>query len=178
MRALFGAPRSHASFSHIVVLLNDHDHTFIRHLMPVSSSSLSFSWLCIQTGDNVEAQQLQMRVEALKDSACLSLFLGISQGLFPRHKLIFSAELCFRGLIESGSLHPALVAFLVRPQATDPDMESPFKEWLGARQWQSVVELSQLEIPGGEDDQGNTVSDLPFEGLQNEMLESSRRFRD
>lgn len=108
----------------------------------------------------------------------MSLFLGISQGLFPHHKLIFAAELCFRGLMEADRLHPALLAFLVRPQVTSPVMESPFKEWLDAPQWQSVVELSQLEILAGEDEQGNAVTEMPFESLQNEIMESSRRFRD
>ena len=133
---------------------------------------------CFSADENVEAQQLQIRVESLKDSACLSMFLGVSQGLFPHHKLIFAAELCFRGLIESGQLNPLLLTFLVRPQVTDPDMESPFKDWLEAPQWQAVVELSQLEIPGGEDEEGNPILELPFESLQSEMLESSRRFRD
>jgi len=127
---------------------------------------------------DAEAVALQVRVDALKDSASLAMFLGVSRGLFQRHKLVFAAELCFRSLIEAQSLDPLLLSFLVRSEDAVPDMESPFKEWLDASQWHSVISLSTFELPRGGDEEGNNVVETPFAGLDRDMLESSRRFRD
>jgi len=124
------------------------------------------------------ALELQLRVDSLRDSACLSMFVGTSRGLHQHHKITFAAELCFQILVQSGSLNPLLLSFLVRPAAGIPDLESPFKEWLTASQWQSIVDLSNFEMHGGEDEEGNAIIDMPFCDLQRDMSESSRRFRD
>jgi dynein heavy chain len=121
---------------------------------------------------------LQLRVESLRESACLSIFLGVSQALYPQHKLIFAAELCFRGLIERRSLDPRLLLYLVKGIQTTPTIESPFQDWLGASQWQAIVELSSFEMGDGEDAEGNPVQDRPFSGLPTDIHGSSRRFRD
>ena len=131
-----------------------------------------------ETDTDKASLELQLRVDSLRDSACLSMFVGISQGLLQQHKLTVAAELCFQILVESGSLNPLLLSFLVRSDTRVPDVESPFKEWLTSSQWQSIIEISGFEMPGGEDEEGNPIIDTPFADLQKEISESSRRFRD
>ena len=130
--------------------------------------------------DEVDAEVLAklMRMESLKQSTCLSMYLGVSRGLLQNHKLIFATELCFRTLIESGSLNPQILSFLIQEQDESADIESPLKDWLDATQWQSVLALSELEISEGKDEEGNPIVDVPFANLRHEMVESSRRFRD
>ena len=130
-------------------------------------------------GDDTDTESLALkdRIEDLRASTCLSLFLGVSRALFPLHKIIAAAELCFRIMIAAGSLDPRLLEALVQEMPVG-DTNSPLKEWLDAKQWQAVVSLSGLQIQGVFDSEGNPMTLMPFENLDADMHECSRRFRD
>ena len=52
----------------------------------------------------------------------------------------------------------------MRSDTRVPDVESPFKEWLTSSQWQSIIEISGFEMPGGEDEEGNPYNPEDYDG--------------
>ncbi|GIQ81786.1 dynein heavy chain [Kipferlia bialata] len=68
----------------------------------------------------------------------------VERGLFTRHKLIFSSQLCFKILHKSGKLdHEEFQYLLKDPRVTDTDKPSVLN-WLPDVNWESVSALAQI----------------------------------
>ena len=101
-----------------------------------------------------EKEELEQRVEELNAGTMWEVFQYISQGLFVRHKLIFSTQLAFQLLkktkVEGFELDEQTFKFLVYgPQPIENPLEFPVptaaKDWLTESSWHAVQSLIELE---------------------------------
>ena len=110
-------------------------------------------------------QNLNSRVESLRDSLRMTIFTWVSRGLFERHKLIFLAQLTFnlmkRGTIGDGDWNEAHFQFLMRAPTKITD-QNPL-QWLPNSAWMAVSALCEIE---------------DFAKLSNDLVEAAPRFQE
>eukprot|EP00742_Colponemidia_sp_Colp-10_P004139 GILJ01004417.1.p1 GENE.GILJ01004417.1~~GILJ01004417.1.p1 ORF type:complete len:2854 (+),score=646.67 GILJ01004417.1:919-8562(+) len=111
------------------------------------------------------------RVLALRDSIRMTVFTWVSRGLFEKHKLIFSAQLCFRlmqkKMLEAEEFSTDYLQFLLRGEIKE-GTENPL-DWLPTPAWNAVQSLISLEEFS--DFANNMVKDAPtrFKEWYNEL---------
>jgi len=92
------------------------------------------------------SDKTEERVHFLREKVRMVVFTWVNRGLFEKHKLIFSSQLCFK-LMQKGALktkfEPKLFEFLVRA----PKLMGVEKtiEWLPPSVWGSLQELIKLD---------------------------------
>lgn len=90
----------------------------------------------------------KQRIKDLEDAVTWHIFYFVSRGLAEEHKLALAVELSFQLLVQQGLLTLAQKDFFMRGHemlpGDDAGAENPFV-WLPARNWLSVVCLSQVE---------------------------------
>ena len=108
---------------------------------------------------------LNSRVESLRDSLRMTIFTWVARGLFERHKIIFMAQLTFnlmkRGIIGDGDWKESHFQFLMRaPSKTGDNNALP---WLPDSAWIAVAALGDIE---------------EFAKLPSDLVEAAPRFRE
>jgi len=114
------------------------------------------------------ADTTKERVVALRESIRITVFTWTSRGLFERHKLIFSSQLCFK-LQQKGALRDlfkwdaAQYDYLIRGSKKLGVEKHSQLDWLPLNAWYGIQKL--IELPG-------------FEKLAADMLASPNRFKE
>lgn len=95
------------------------------------------------------SDELKLRLEHLLDSITYAVFSYARRGLFEKHKLIFSAQLCFRILVQGNKVDPDELDFLLRCPRTDSGPANPMSDWLKDSSWAALLSLRvcHVEIP-------------------------------
>ena len=102
------------------------------------------------------------RVRLLVDSACHAVFSYVAQGLFERHKLIVSTQLCMAVLRSRGELQrPKFDALLRGPKVMGVD--NPLADWVPEGVWGAVQALRELD---------------DFALLPDDLVGASKRWRE
>lgn len=95
-----------------------------------------------------EADTLEERIQILLDATTLATYNSVARGLFERDKLVFSFMLCSQILRQSEEIsaaewsHFLLGSTVVERQR--PEQPAETKSWLNSRQWNRLVDLSEL----------------------------------
>eukprot|EP01059_Diplonema_ambulator_P035162 TRINITY_DN8181_c0_g2_i3.p1 TRINITY_DN8181_c0_g2~~TRINITY_DN8181_c0_g2_i3.p1 ORF type:complete len:4166 (+),score=1836.14 TRINITY_DN8181_c0_g2_i3:116-12613(+) len=111
-----------------------------------------------------DRKNIDERCNMLIDSITQTIFAFTSRGLFERHKLIFSALLCFSILQRQGSVDRAQLNYLLRgPKKPGVERPESVESWLPEANWQAVQALKDVE-----------GSNPPFEQLERDMCDSNR----
>eukprot|EP01063_Lacrimia_lanifica_P013523 TRINITY_DN2016_c0_g3_i2.p1 TRINITY_DN2016_c0_g3~~TRINITY_DN2016_c0_g3_i2.p1 ORF type:complete len:4660 (+),score=2247.11 TRINITY_DN2016_c0_g3_i2:150-14129(+) len=111
-----------------------------------------------------DANDLNARCENLITSITQTIFAFTSRGLFERHKLIFSALLCFAILQREGKIDRGQLAYLLRgPKKPGVERPESVEGWLSEPCWQAVQALKEVE--------GASPS---FEQLERDVADSNR----
>jgi len=114
------------------------------------------------------AELTKDRVVNLRESIRLTVFTWVNRGLFEKHKLIFSSQLCFK-LMSKGALKDlykwdaAQYDYLVRGSRKPGVEKSGQLDWLPSNAWYGIQKL--IELSG-------------FEKLASDMLASPNRFKE
>lgn len=110
-------------------------------------------------------ENLNTRVENLRESLRMTIFTWVSRGLFERHKLMFLAQVTFslmqRGIIGEGQWIEEQFQFLTR--IPGKQVEENKLDWLPDSAWAAICAL------GDHDD---------FNKLPTDLLEAAPRFRE
>ena len=111
-----------------------------------------------------ETGNLQARCDNLITSITQTIFAFTSRGLFERHKLIFSALLCFAILQRDGKIDRAQLTYLLRgPKKAGIERPESVESWLPDTNWQAVQALKEVE-----------GTNPPFEQLERDICDSNR----
>ncbi|GBF97683.1 flagellar outer dynein arm heavy chain beta [Raphidocelis subcapitata] len=113
----------------------------------------------LRTGAPVELEQ---RVQLLVDTTCATVFNYVAQGLFERHKLIVSTQLCMAVLRQRGELQRAKFDALLRgPKVMGVD--NPLSDWVPEGVWGAVQALREID---------------DYATLPDDLVGSSKRWRE
>eukprot|EP01061_Rhynchopus_euleeides_P000007 TRINITY_DN10009_c0_g1_i1.p1 TRINITY_DN10009_c0_g1~~TRINITY_DN10009_c0_g1_i1.p1 ORF type:complete len:865 (+),score=418.35 TRINITY_DN10009_c0_g1_i1:31-2595(+) len=111
-----------------------------------------------------DPKNLGDRCQNLIESITQTIFAFTSRGLFERHKLIFSALLCFAILQREGKIDRLQLQYLLRgPKKPGVERPESFEGWLPDANWQAVQALKEVE-----------GASPPFEQLERDLAESNR----
>ncbi|XP_068785621.1 dynein axonemal heavy chain 2, partial [Struthio camelus] len=91
--------------------------------------------------------KLEERLRALNHHHTYAVYRFACQGLFERHKLLFSFHLCTRILAAAGSLRPDEFGFFLHDgvvEDREAQMDNPCPGWLPAAAWDLVTELDKV----------------------------------
>ena len=111
-----------------------------------------------------EEDSLAVRCELLTDSTTKCIYAFCCRGLFERHKLIFSALLCFAIQLKEGEIDRGQLNFLLRcPRKFGTELPDGVSSWLSEANWAAVQALKSVE--------GTTP---PFSQLEKDIEESNR----
>lgn len=91
------------------------------------------------------AEDLKERIHNLLDCTTYSVFNYARRGLFEKHKLIFSAQLAFRILIQENRVNREELDWLIRGSKVDTGSGNPLADWVSESSWTSLCALKQLE---------------------------------
>ncbi|KAL0240803.1 hypothetical protein GEMRC1_006039 [Eukaryota sp. GEM-RC1] len=83
------------------------------------------------------------RVTDLIDSITFAVFCYASRGLFERHKLIFSSQLCFKILLRNDQINAEELDYLIRG-TKDFSKPNPLN-WLDDQAWAALNGLTQFD---------------------------------
>ena len=93
-----------------------------------------------------EENVLAARCELLTESCTKTIFAFCSRGLFERHKLIFSALLCFAILLRDGEIQRRHLQFLLMcPRKFGVERPEGVSTWLTEANWAAVQALKSVE---------------------------------
>ena len=107
---------------------------------------------------------LAERCELLVESTTKTIFAFCSRGLFERHKLIFSALLCFTILLRDGEIDRSHLNYLLRgPKKFGIERSEAVATWLPEANWAAVQALKEVE-----------GTNPPFYQLEKDLEESNR----
>ncbi|KAJ9460839.1 Dynein beta chain [Diplonema papillatum] len=111
-----------------------------------------------------DASDLQARCDSLTDSITKTIFAFCSRGLFERHKLIFSALLCFAILQKEGVIDRVQLNYLLRgPKKFGIERPESVETWLPEANWAAVLALKDVD-----------GTNPPFSQLEKDLEESNR----
>ncbi|KAA0166994.1 hypothetical protein FNF28_02917 [Cafeteria roenbergensis] len=101
-------------------------------------------------GLNIKAgltdEQLVVRCDVLKDSVTWVTFDYINRGLFVRDKLTVATQLCFKVMVDAGTLDAELVRMLSVGEVTvDTGHMGALAEWLPPHIWPRVKALEKVK---------------------------------
>ncbi len=112
-----------------------------------------------------KAETTSERVALLRENIRMTIFTWVTRGLFERHKLIFSSQLCFKLMLKGAlqeSFNHSYYDFLIQPSRATSDTEKAL-DWVPKAAWEQILFLSSLE---------------GFEKLSKEMANSPNRFKE
>jgi dynein heavy chain len=94
----------------------------------------------------VRTDMITQRVQMLNSHHTMEVYKTTCQGLFERHKLLFSFQMCVKILQESGSINMDEYNFFLRGgQVLDKETQTPNPcKWLTEQSWDNVYELDKL----------------------------------
>eukprot|EP00656_Telonema_subtile_P018040 TRINITY_DN1972_c0_g1_i10.p1 TRINITY_DN1972_c0_g1~~TRINITY_DN1972_c0_g1_i10.p1 ORF type:complete len:4525 (-),score=1414.93 TRINITY_DN1972_c0_g1_i10:97-13671(-) len=110
-----------------------------------------------ETSENVAT-----RVKNVLDNVTLTLFQYASRGLFARHKMCFSAQLCFKIMRQNGDLDEEAFEWLHRCPKTRTEKPAEL-DWMSDGAWYAAQSLSKI---------------AGFESLPNDLVSSSKRWKE
>ena len=88
---------------------------------------------------------LDIRLESLKDFFTYSLYKNVCRSLFERHKLLFAFILCLKILQGRDEIPAAELRFLLAgPSSNSNDEPNPAPHWLVEKAWCDIVSLTAL----------------------------------
>jgi dynein heavy chain len=114
------------------------------------------------------AETTKERVVTLRESIRITVFTWVNRGLFEKHKLIFSSQLCFK-LMQKGALKDLFrwdavhYDYLIRGSKKLGVEKNSQLDWLPISAWYGIQKL--VELNG-------------FEKLAADMLASPNRFKE
>jgi len=108
------------------------------------------------------SDEVAVRVKNVLNSVTLMLFQYAGRGLFARHKLCFSAQLCFRVMRQNGDLDEEAFEWLHRYPKTRAE-KPPELSWLSDGCWYAAQSLAKI---------------AGFESLPNDLVSSSKRWKE
>ncbi|VDM31109.1 unnamed protein product [Hydatigera taeniaeformis] len=91
--------------------------------------------------------RLSERIENLNKHHTYAVYRYTCRGLFERHKLLFSFQICVKILEEMGKLNLEEYMFLLRGGIVldrAHQMDNPVPSWLSSLSWDNVTELNKL----------------------------------
>eukprot|EP00033_Pygsuia_biforma_P005625 GCRY01006214.1.p1 GENE.GCRY01006214.1~~GCRY01006214.1.p1 ORF type:complete len:1920 (-),score=585.98 GCRY01006214.1:315-5459(-) len=94
-----------------------------------------------------KAEDLNERIRTLNDYHTYAVYANTCRGLFARHKLLFSFEMCIKILIASKKISLEEYNFFLRGGIVldkDAQMTNPCSGWLPENAWDNVTELEKL----------------------------------
>lgn len=91
-----------------------------------------------------KSEDIKERVGILIESITFMVFVYTTRGLFERDKLIFTAQMAFQILLESGDLDHVELDFLLQGKRIIGANST--MDWLPTPSWHMVKALSQLEV--------------------------------
>jgi len=113
-----------------------------------------------------KAETTKERVVTLRESIRITVFTWVNRGLFEKHKLIFSSQLCFK-LMSKGALKeqfdPIHYDYLIRGPKKFGSEKTMQLDWLPTAAWFSIQKLIELE---------------GFQKLASDMQASPNRFKE
>lgn len=111
-------------------------------------------------------ENVDKRVQNIIESITDTLFNYVSRGLFERHKLIFSALLCFS--IERNNIDKTQLEFLLRgTRVNGEERPENVLSWCSTESWAAIQALSSIE-----------GTNPPFSSLPLDMNGSWRRWKE
>ena len=87
------------------------------------------------------------RIQYLNDYHTYAVYRYTCRGLFERHKLLFSFQMCAKILEAAGKLNKDEYDFLLRGGVVldrDTQMDNPSSHWLEDSSWDNITELDKL----------------------------------
>ncbi|XP_064181287.1 dynein axonemal heavy chain 2 [Anguilla rostrata] len=90
---------------------------------------------------------LEERIEHLNDYHTYAVYRYTCRGLFERHKLLFSFQMCTKILEVAGKLHMDEYSFFLRGGLVldkEGQMDNPCSGWLSDANWDNITELDKL----------------------------------
>lgn len=91
--------------------------------------------------------RLSERIENLNKHHTYAVYRYTCRGLFERHKLLFSFQICIKILEEMGKVNSEEYMFLLRGGIVldrAHQMDNPVPGWLSSLSWDNVTELNKL----------------------------------
>merc|ERR1711871_428527 len=105
---------------------------------------------------------VKQRVFNVTDNITYTLFGYASRGLFARHKLMFSSQMCFRIMARNDELNQAAFEYLLRLPKIRTE-KPPELDWLSDGSWWAINSLAKLE---------------GLENIATDLVSSSKRFKE
>lgn len=90
---------------------------------------------------------LEIRIQNLNDYHTYAVYKFTCRGLFERHKLLFSFQMCSKILEAAGKLNMDEYNFFLRGGVVldrEGQMDNPCTQWLNESSWDNVTELDKL----------------------------------
>ncbi|VDN98570.1 unnamed protein product [Rodentolepis nana] len=93
------------------------------------------------------SQRFAERIEHLNSYHTYAVYRYTCRGLFERHKLLFSFQICMKVLEELGKINMEEYLFFLRGGIVldrAHQMDNPVQNWLSSLSWDNITELSKL----------------------------------
>uniref|UniRef100_A0A8D2LYU2 Uncharacterized protein n=1 Tax=Varanus komodoensis TaxID=61221 RepID=A0A8D2LYU2_VARKO len=88
--------------------------------------------------------KLDERIRYLNEYHTYAVYRYTCRGLFERHKLLFSFQMCAKILEVSGNLKMDEYNFFLRGGVVSGQMDNPCPSWLADTYWDNITELDKL----------------------------------
>jgi len=108
------------------------------------------------------SEDVPQRVKNVLHNVTLTLYQYCARGLFARHKMCFSAQLCFRIMRQNGDMDEEGFEYLHRFPKVRAE-KPPELEWMSDGSWYAANSLCKLN---------------GFESLTSDLVSSSKRFKE
>jgi dynein heavy chain len=112
-----------------------------------------------------KSAKLEERIKSLNDHHTYAVYRFTCRGLFERHKLLFSFQMCAKILEAASKLNMEEYNFFLRGGIVldrETQMDNPCTEWLPDTCWDHITELDKLSS---------------FQGLSNSFEQNGRAWR-
>ncbi|KAL3312842.1 Dynein heavy chain 2, axonemal [Cichlidogyrus casuarinus] len=96
---------------------------------------------------STRSNNLDERIINLNEAHTFSVYRNTCRGLFERHKLLFSFQICIKIMESSGKLNSEEFVFFLRGGIVldrDQQIDNPCIGWLPAQCWDNISELEKL----------------------------------
>ncbi|XP_066933177.1 dynein axonemal heavy chain 2-like [Clytia hemisphaerica] len=93
------------------------------------------------------SQKLEERIQNLNDFHTYAVYRYTCRGLFEKHKLLFSFQMCTKIMEASGKINMDEYNFFLRGGVVldrEEQMDNPCSNWLSDAAWDNVTELDKL----------------------------------
>lgn len=90
-----------------------------------------------------QSDDLQTRIDTLKEAITTATYRYANRGLFERHRLIFNSQLAFNILRKEGKLPQDEFSYLINGNA-EPGSDNPLSDCILPYYWNCVTALSRL----------------------------------